>query len=104
MPTPPNNYKNFEKGISIIPKSVSQNTEMGELEVLSGDGNLYFDNGTVNNLVITETNIAFLTNKTISGSVNIVTDINNSSLVVMADGTFKGNISGSPAIPSDVSI
>jgi len=45
-----------------------------------------------------------LTNKTISGSSNTLSNIANSSLSTMATGTIKGNVSGSTAAPADVTL
>lgn len=76
-----NTYKNFQKGLAIVPKASTESNVKGEMEVLTSDSKLRFFNGTVNDPVVTETVTATLTNKTISGSTNTLINIANASLV-----------------------
>src|SRR5882762_3441693 len=75
------NYQNFIEGIAVVPKSTTESSLSGDIEVLLSDNKLRFHNGTVNDPVVTETVVATLTNKSISGSANTLTNIGNSSLV-----------------------
>lgn len=83
-------YKNFISGIGLIPNASTQNTVLGDLEVLSGSNILNFHNGTTSSQVITASHSATLTNKTISGSSNTLTNIANASLVY-SSLTINGN-------------
>ena len=62
-------YKNFLNGIGIIPKSVSESTEKGDIEFLTTDDKLYYYNGSVNDPLVSETVTATLTNKTLTSPV-----------------------------------
>jgi hypothetical protein len=99
-----NGYKNFVKGISLVPKTTSGNLSRGDLEVLISDGKLRFYTGSTNDAVVTETVAATLTNKTISGSDNTISNIANASLSNMPATTIKGNNTGSAAAPQDLTI
>lgn len=47
-------YRDFLQGLQIVPKASTSNARMGDLEVLSSDGKLYYHNGSVNSAVVTE--------------------------------------------------
>ena len=64
-----NQYKNFEKGIALIPKASSDNDTKGDLEVLT-TGKLQYHNGTDSSPVVTEDHTATLKNKTFDLSDN----------------------------------
>ena len=38
-------YKNFEKGIGLVPNNSDQNQVKGDLNVLSSDGKIYMSSG-----------------------------------------------------------
>lgn len=108
-------YKKFLQGIGLIPKASSENAVLGDLEVLSSNNKLHFHNGTINDPVVTEVDVATLTHKTINGPDNTITNlinanlsgtaaITNANLATMVTATVKGNISGSTGTPSDVPI
>ncbi len=67
-------------GINIKPKAVSENDEMGDLEVLSGDGKLRHHNGVSNSPIVTEAHSATLTNKTIDADLNTISNIEDADI------------------------
>lgn len=73
------NYKNFVKGIAIIPKGATENDLPGELETLT-DGKLYYRNNTNSSAVVTETHSATLTNKTLTSPIINTGTINTPDL------------------------
>lgn len=112
-----NNYKIFNKGFGVVPKASSQSTENGDLEALLSDGKLRYYNvnqATPNSPVVTEAHTATLTNKTIDADNNTISDLTNANLkngvaaiannnlAEMPDQTIKGNVSGSLAVPDDL--
>jgi hypothetical protein len=42
-------YQNFIKGIGLVPNGADANAKMGDLNVVSGDGKLYYHNGGITN-------------------------------------------------------
>lgn len=60
-------YKNFEKGVGLVPNSTTQNTTVGDIEVLP-DNRLHFF-GVSNDSVTTDAVTATLTNKTLTSPV-----------------------------------
>lgn len=73
-------FKNFIKGISLVPNTSTLNTTKGDMEYLSSDDKLRVHNGTINEVVVTETSSAILTNKTIAAGSNTITGLTNSNL------------------------
>lgn len=71
----------FVTGINITPKDdTSTSTSAGDLQVLSANNKLFYHNGSTNSPVVTENQTATLTNKTISGSANTITNVTASGL------------------------
>lgn len=62
------NYKNFENGVGIVPKTDPTSTKAGEMEVanVSSIPRLHFHDGTSNSPVVTRTSTDTLTNKTLT--------------------------------------
>lgn len=73
-------YKNFLAGIRLVPVSSTGVTLKGDLEALDSSGKLNYFNGTTASPVVTESHAATLTNKSISGSDNTITNISAASL------------------------
>lgn len=59
-------YQNFIKGIGLVPNAADANSKKGDLNVVSGDGKLYYHNGTSSSPSVTEAHAAALTNKTLN--------------------------------------
>lgn len=62
-------FKNFLNGIGIVPKSVSESTEKGDIEFLTTNDKLHIFNGSVNDPIVSETVTATLTNKTLTSPI-----------------------------------
>lgn len=77
------NFKNISLGMQLLPhdSTVLGNTG-GDMEVLSSDGKLHYYNASQSSSspMVTEAHTATLTNKSISGSDNTITNISASSL------------------------
>lgn len=73
-------FRRFFSGIKIIAKTPLTASGLGDLEVDSVASKLNFHNGTSESPVVTEAHTATLTNKTISGSANTITNIGTSSI------------------------
>jgi hypothetical protein len=94
------NIRKFLEGIKIVPKSVSTVNEAGEMEVLSGNGKLYYRDSTGPDAVVTETRSGVtISNKTLTDTVSVtggdaqftVQSKANQNLLVQSQGT--GNVS-----------
>ena len=83
-------FKNFLNGIGIVPKSVSESTEKGDIEFLTTNNKLHFYNGSVNDPIVGETISATLTNKTLTSPVlntptaDTITGIAGGSLTIQS--------------------
>ena len=71
-------YKNFEKGIGLVPNLSDQNQVKGDLNVLSSDGKIAYHNGTSSSPVVTETHASQngnrLKNKDLEDSTTAIVD------------------------------
>jgi len=73
-------FKNFFGGITLVPKSVSTVSAGGDMEFLSSVSKANLHNGISASPVVTEAHAATLTNKTINGNDNTITNIPDSAL------------------------
>lgn len=73
-------YDNFVNGLGIVSKSSTTNNTPGDIEYLSSDGKLHIYGASSNDAVVMEALAATLTNKSISGGTNTLTNIANTSL------------------------
>ena len=84
-------YKKFKKGVQLTPNATDENTAVGQFNVATDDnGNAYYHNDNSSSQVVTANHPATLTNKTISGSDNTITNIPSGALpadVVYTDDT-----------------
>lgn len=87
-------YQNFSNGISLESKTTSTNASKGDLEVLNASGKLNYNNGTTSSPVVTEAHSSTLTNKTINGPDNTITNLTNSNLNGSA-GITNANLANS---------
>lgn len=74
------NIKKFLKAIGLVPASSSAIDSKGEIEVLDSSGKINYHNGTTASPVVTESHSATLTNKTINGPDNTITNLNSSNI------------------------
>lgn len=74
------NLKKFFNALKIVPKASSTIDVLGEFEVLSSTNKAQFHNGTSASPLVTESHTATLTNKTISGASNTITNVSRASL------------------------
>lgn len=83
-------YDNIINGLRLVPKASTSNSLLGDMEASSAVNKVYLHNGTTNSPLVTEDHSATLTNKTISGASNTLSNIGDGSLSVSyikADGT-----------------
>lgn len=62
----------YAHGLGIIPKVTPEASLQGEMEVLSTTGDLYYNNGSASEIVLTATNTSPITNKTIDFTQNTI--------------------------------
>jgi len=86
-------FLRFFQGINIVPKTPNTSTKAGDLEVLSGArARLYFNDGTIDDTVVTATSVDTLTNKSlVSPSTSSITN---------GAGTLLINSSGTVTVPN----
>lgn len=70
MPSALTSFKKFLQGIKIVPKTSTGSSSIGDLEVLSTDGKLYYRGNSGNSPVVTESQPATLTNKTLESAIS----------------------------------
>ena len=81
-------FRRIWEGITLKPKTPLTASEMGQIEVDSGNGKLNYHNGTTESPVVTEAHTATLTNKTIDGDTNTVQDLPLTAIkTVLADAS-----------------
>lgn len=68
-------FERYIKGINLDPSASANNGAQGDLEVLSSTGKLYYHNGATSVPLITTTSTDTLTNKSIDGNNNTLTNI-----------------------------
>lgn len=104
-------FKKFFEGINLNPKATSGSTKKGDLEVLSGDGRLYYNDGTTNDKVVSETSTDTLENKSIDADDNIITNLRDAEIAAdaqiartkLADGTaYAVQVNNSTGVQTDV--
>ena len=78
-------FRKIYDGLRIIAKALSTGTKLGDLEAIDvdsdGEGIVTLHNGDTTSQVLTADHAAQVTNKTISGASNTLTDIDGSSIV-----------------------
>ena len=84
-----NNKKTFVNGLSLEPVTTTGNTKKGDVEILASDGRIYYFNST-NLPLVDPSSTDTLTNKSISGSTNTLTNIPNGALT-NSDVTINGS-------------
>lgn len=73
--------RKFFSGIGIVPKTVSDATEAGELEVISTDNNrLYYHDGVASTPLVTADSTDVLENKTIDADDNTILNLENDNI------------------------
>lgn len=85
-------YKNFVKGIGVVPKGTTSSNSLGDLEVLNTDNKLRFHNGTLSDPLVSETVSATLTNKVLTG--------NTAANLINGSGQLNLNSSGTITVPN----
>lgn len=80
------NYKNFEKGIGLVPNTTTQNSVTGDLEVLTSDNRLHLFGASTNDTVTTDAVTTTLTNKTLTAPV-IATIVNGTGTLTLPSNT-----------------
>lgn len=78
------NYTKIFTGIKLESKSSSTSNSLGDIEVLSSNSKLHFNNGVTNSPVVTESHAATLTNKSIDADANTIINIEDADIKVGA--------------------
>jgi hypothetical protein len=87
-----NNKKTFVNGLSLEPVSTTGNAKKGDIEVLASNGRIYYFNST-NLPLLDPSSTDTLTNKSISGSTNTLTNIPNNALTNSSVTINGGSVS-----------
>jgi len=83
-------YKKFLEGISVVPKSTTGSSKLGEVETLTSTNKLYFHNGTINDPIVQENVQATLSNKTLNLPLaNTITGITGVDLSLQSSAGQK---------------
>lgn len=84
------------KGLNLDPSASANNSAQGDLEVLSIDGKLYYDNGSSSVPLITTTSTDTLTNKTLNSPILVTPALGTPASGVMTNvtGTASGLTAG----------
>lgn len=93
------NYRKLFSGLNIVSKSVSANSQVGDLEVLNSDNQLYYYDGTINSPLATNSGTATIKNKFIDDTNTIEVFDTNFTLQSSADHsvTLNFDLTGAPA-------
>lgn len=78
------NYKKIWNGITVVPKTTTASSLLGELETLTSNSKIHFHNGTTNSPIVTEAHAATLINKSIDATTNTITNIANTNISASA--------------------
>jgi hypothetical protein len=73
------NFRRFNDGIQVTPKVTSTANLAGELDFDTTSNKLNLNNGTITDHVVTEVDVATLTNKTLAVSLNAITSTPNTA-------------------------
>lgn len=96
------NIRHFFNGLQIVPRSdgATAPDAQGDLAVSNVDGNLYYNNGTLTDILNTSSNTTTLTNKTISVTSNNITSTPNTAAQF---NTITGNLESSVTTNTELS-
>lgn len=82
-------YQNFIKGIGLVPNAVDENAKKGDLNVVSGDGKLYYHNGTSSSPSVTEVHASQganrLKNKDLEDATTAIVDSSDTTKKIVFD-------------------
>lgn len=78
------NYVKIAKGVNLEPLGQEGNEEKGDLRCDNVTSNLLYHNGTSNQPLLTDTNTATVTNKSINADNNTITNIDNNDIKAAA--------------------
>jgi hypothetical protein len=82
-------YQNFIKGIGLVPNATDANSKKGDLNVVSGDGKLYYHNGTSSSPSVTEVHASQganrLKNKDLEDATTAIVDSSDTTKKIVFD-------------------
>ena len=84
------NYKKIWNGVTVVPKTTTASSLLGELETLTSNSKIHFHNGTSNSPLVTEAHSATLTNKSMDGLQNTFTNLPAGQVVGQIPATQVG--------------